>query len=157
MRGLVFFIFVVFVFGVKEPVAPGVTLVKPAQCDDGTTFTREQAWTCIENAVDTNKDRRITVAEIEAAKSAFIPRWKLWALKAISIIASTLRVSHIMESCDIDKDGYITVDDFSSPRARGICLAYMDPHTQWKTPSWGLCRMKDFCDSASQILNKKIY
>lgn len=159
MQALVLFFLcsVVFVSGLKDPVAAGVQLVSPAQCSDGSTFNREQAWLCIENVVDTNNDKRISAEEIEQAEYVYIPAWKRWALKALSYVVEAMRVSHIITACDSDGDGYITLDDYGSKHGKGWCMPYMDPDTQWTEVSPGLCYMKQFCDNAATILGKRVY
>lgn len=144
------------VFASKDASASGVPVVKPAQC--GTeTFSREQAWVCLMNIADTNNDKRISAQEIEAAEYAYIPTWKRWAMKAVSWFVEAIRVSHIMKDCDQDKDGYVTLDDYSSSHDKGWCLPYMNPDKQWKEPSPALCYMKQLCDNAASILRKKVY
>lgn len=128
-----------------------------SKCSDGSTFTREQAWTCIINVADTDNDRTISPAEIEAAEYNYIPTWKRWALKAIAVMVTGMRVSHIMLDCDSDGDGYISLADFSSEHGTQYCMPYMDPATKWTTTSPALCYMKTFCDGAAAQKGVKVY
>jgi len=161
MNGLfiVFSVFLLIVCASKDPSAPGVTIVKPAQCssDVDDTFSREEAWVCMMNIVDTNSDKRITGEEIEAAENKYIPAWKRWAMKAVSWFVEAIRVSHIMKDCDADQDGYVTLDDYASTHAMERCMPYMNPDKQWSEPSPALCYMKTFCDNAASILHRKVY
>lgn len=157
---LLFFVLLLLVCAAsKDPVAPGVTLVKPAQCSsgEGDTFTREQAWVCMMNIVDVNNDRRITGAEITEAEYKYIPTWKRWAMKAVAWFVKAIRVETIMADCDKDGDGYVTLDDYASEHDLGHCMPYMNPDTQWSTPSPALCYMKQFCDNAASILGRRVY
>lgn len=130
-----------------------------SKCSDtpGDTFTREQAWVCILNVADTDGDKRVSPEEIQAAEDNYIPAWKRWLLKAASWFVEAVRVSSIMKDCDADQDGYISLDDFSSEHGRGWCMPYMDPHKTWQETSPALCYMKQFCDNAASVLDRKVY
>ena len=150
MKGVAFLL-VIFFCGVFSAE------VKPAECGNGETFSREQAWLCIANVVDTNKDQRITADEIEQAENTYIPAWKRYVLKAASWFVKAIRVSNIMKDCDQDGDGYITLDDYASSHDLGWCMPYMNPDKDWKDPSPALCYMKQFCDNAASVLRRKVY
>jgi len=143
MSILVLLLGILFVF-------PTIISATVSQCSDGTTFTREQAWTCIETVVDTNHDRRMDESEIAESKK-YLP----WYVKAIDWVAHVISYEHIKDTCDYNKDGYIDSNDFDAMKR--TCMPYMDPKNPSKK-SDALCKLKKyFCDRASSELNKPVY
>lgn len=122
------------------------------QCKDGSTFTREQAWDCVENVVDTDSNQKIDPMEIEAAKAKYLYFYE----KLIGWIIGPTTVHHIQATCDSNGDGLIDSNDYDA--MKNTCMPYYDPkYPGEKIEIDALCKFKGFCDRAAGMLNKKVY
>jgi hypothetical protein len=80
------------------------------------SYTREDVITCATRHVDLNpKDGYITASEIDTALSKWLP----WYLKPVLWITDG---NAVIKSCDFDKDGKISPDDFR--RSTETCLPF---------------------------------
>lgn len=122
-----------------------------ADCGNGITFEREQAWLCVINVVDTDNNGYIDGAEIDASKAKYL----YWYERTLGWIVGPTRVSEVMKACDANEDGKIDLDDYQATKY--MCMPYMEPLKDWKEPSDALCRIKSFCDRAAKILKKTVY
>lgn len=140
-----------FVACLLGTVNAGKDDISIADCGNGVTFKREQAWTCCVNVCDTDNSGDIDGPEIEACKSKYL----YWYERALGWIVGPTKVSEVMKACDSNGDKKIDIDDYDAQKY--YCMPYMEPLKEWKEPSEALCRIKSFCDRAAAILEKKVY
>lgn len=140
-----------FLFSVLLFVSASRATQQVCQCSDGSTFTREQAWICAMNVVDTNGDHKLDGPEIEAAKYTYLS----WFERTVGWIAGPTKLSAIMKDCDNDGDNVITIADFEAKKK--YCMPYTDPFKPGDVPIDALCHVKDLCDRAAKSLGRATY
>ena len=138
--------YLVFLFTILSTSYARVT-----DCGQDGTFSREQAWSCAMNVVDTNKDNKMDGPEIEAAKQKYLYFYE----RALGWIAGPTQVSAVMHDCDANGDHAVDATDFEQKKL--YCMPYMDPKTHWTVESNALCLIKKFCDRAATVLKKPVY
>lgn len=137
MRKIILFTFLLF------------SAAEHCDCADGSTFTREQAWTCCMRVVDTNGDKRIDVAEIDAAKAEYLA-W--WQRAILGIFSNT---ANVLKDCDANGDNVIDAADFEAKKV--TCMPYYDPYRP-ELKIDALCKAKEYlCDVAAEKLKKPTY
>lgn len=114
-------------------------------------FTREQAWSCAMNVVDTNHDGKIDASEIEATKSKYL----YWYERAGGFLVGATSVDAVMKDCDANGDRLIDATDYEAKKL--YCMPYKDPKKNWEVDSNALSMVKVFCDRAAGILGKEVY
>ena len=114
-------------------------------------FTREQAWSCAMNVVDTNHDGKIDADEIEATKS----RYLYWYERAGGFLVGATSVKSVMKDCDANGDNMIDATDYEAKKL--YCMPYKDPLKNWEVDSNALSMVKVFCDRAAGILGREVY
>lgn len=100
-------------------------------------FTRADALRCIKRYIDTNHDDKITLTELEAARSKYMTGIQKAGAWIASWFTDELSNETILRNCDYDGDGVFTPHDFE--QATKKCLP--DQHA--------LCLVKGACDKAA--------
>ena len=106
-------------------------------------FTRDDALQCIRRFVDTNHDDKISLDELEAARSKYMTGFQKAGAWVASWFTDDFSNETILRNCDYDKDGVFTPHDFE--QATEKCLP--DQHA--------LCLLKGACDKAAAAASKE--
>jgi len=91
-------------------------------------FTRANALECFKRYVDTNQDNEIEAAEFEHAKQAYMPPRMRMAMKLAKSVGFDFTVKDVLDGCDANKDGRLTIQDFHDsaetclPGAKDLCM-----------------------------------
>ena len=91
-------------------------------------FTRDNALACFKQYVDLNHDGEIEAVEFEHAKQAYMPPRMREAMKLAKSIGFDFTVKDVLDGCDANKDGHLTIQDFHDaaktclPGASDLCM-----------------------------------
>lgn len=101
-------------------------------------FTRDDALECFKQHVDLNHDGEIEAAEFEHAKQAYMPPRMRAAMKLAKSIGFDFTVKDVLDGCDANKDGHLTIQDFHDSADR--CLPGLQD----------LCMLSTVCKIAAE-------
>jgi Ca2+-binding EF-hand superfamily protein len=93
-------------------------------------FSREDAITCFSTYVDANHDGKITVEEIDEARTKY-SGWSIWAVEKVAGWWVNTSTAVMIQDCDYDHDGVFTPEDFRRsyehcvPNQYSLCLVEM--------------------------------